>query len=375
MGHFGYFEAGAIGLLQGVAELFPVSSLGHAVLLPAVIGGSWRRDLNVSAPESPYLAFIVAIHVATALALIVYFRRDWVRIVRGLLVSIRDRRIETSEARLAWLLIIATIPVGIAGLALEHLFRTTLGKPVPAAAFLVVNGVILLAGERLRRREAVPGAAGGTGFRPGGGLVAPAGLPLQSPSPAPTGLPAPTGVPATTGLPAATAEDTMPVVITPTLARPAPGRVPPVVEDPAEDAADAEARASDERLAGLSVRDALIIGGAQIAALAPGISRSGSSLIGGLVRGLSHADAARFAFLLATPVILAAGLLKLPDLAGPLGAGVRGQTVVGAVLAGLAAYISVRFLSYWFETRTVRPFAVYSLVVGALCLVRFGLFG
>jgi undecaprenyl-diphosphatase len=148
-----------------------------------------------------------------------------------------------------------------------------------------------------------------------------------------------------------------------------------VVEDPAEDAADAEARASDERLAGLSVRDALIIGGAQIAALAPGISRSGSSLIGGLVRGLSHADAARFAFLLATPVILAAGLLKLPDLAGPLGAGVRGQTVVGAVLAGLAAYISVRFLSYWFETRTVRPFAVYSLVVGALCLVRFGLFG
>jgi undecaprenyl-diphosphatase len=119
----------------------------------------------------------------------------------------------------------------------------------------------------------------------------------------------------------------------------------------------------------------MLVGSAQILALLPGISRSGVSMVAGLVRGLSHEDAARLSFLLATPVILAAGVLKLPDLAGPLGAGVRGQTVVGAVLAGLAAYISVRFLSYWFETRTVRPFAVYSLVVGALCLVRFGLFG
>jgi undecaprenyl-diphosphatase len=337
MGHFGFVEAGVIGVLQGVTELFPVSSLGHAVLLPAVIGGSWGRDLNVSSSESPYLAFIVAIHVATALALIVFFRRDWVRIVRGLFTSIRDRRIETVDARLAWLLIIATIPVGIAGLLLEHLFRTTLGHPVPAAAFLMLNGLVLLTGERLRRRGEADRTAVST-------------TPID--------------------------EDTMPVTIFPAVASPTAVLAADVAAAPARVGAGTRADlTSDQRLAGLSVRDVLIVGGAQIAALAPGISRSGSSMIGGLLRGLSHTDAARFAFLLATPVILAAGLLKLPDLFGPLGAGVRGQTLFGAALAGCASYVSVRFLSRWFETRTVTPFAIYSLIAGGLCLLRFGLFG
>lgn len=141
-----YPEAVVVGLVQGVTELFPVSSLGHSVLLPALLGGRWAEDLNVSTPESPYLAFIVGLHVATALALLVFFRADWVRIVRGFLSSVRDRSVVTAEQRLAWLVVLATIPVGVLGLALEHTFRTVLGKPTPAAAFLVANGVLLLLG-------------------------------------------------------------------------------------------------------------------------------------------------------------------------------------------------------------------------------------
>ncbi len=129
--HLSWLEAGVVGAMQGVAELFPVSSLGHSVLLPAWVGGSWARDLNVSAPESPYLAFIVGLHVATAIALIVYFWRDWVRIVRGLVTSIVRREVADADQRLAWLLILATIPVGLVGLFAEHWFRTTLAKPTP----------------------------------------------------------------------------------------------------------------------------------------------------------------------------------------------------------------------------------------------------
>src|SRR5690349_22861546 len=114
-----YLEAVVVGAFQGVTELFPVSSLGHSVLVPALIGGRWAQDLNVSAPESPYLAFVVGLHVATALALVIFFWRDWVRIVRGFLTSLRDRRVVEPDQRLAWLLILATIPVGITGLLLE----------------------------------------------------------------------------------------------------------------------------------------------------------------------------------------------------------------------------------------------------------------
>jgi len=298
-----YPEAIVVGLVQGVTELFPVSSLGHSVLLPALLGGRWAADLNVSAPESPYLAFIVGLHVATAIALLVFFRADWVRIVRGFLTSVRDRSVSTSEQRLAWLIVLATIPVGVIGLLLEHTFRTVLGKPLPAAAFLFANGLILLAGERLRRR---------------------------APDPAPQKV-------AVVG-----------------------GRAPTLA--PSE--VDAGV-AADRRLAGVGTRTALFIGAAQVLALLPGISRSGSAMVAGLVRGLDHEDAARFSFLLATPVILAAGVLKLPDLAGPLGAGIRGQVLAGSVVSGLAAYASVRWLTRWFSTRTLTPFAVYSLLAGA----------
>jgi undecaprenyl-diphosphatase len=352
MSHFGYVEAGVIGLLQGVTELFPVSSLGHSVLLPALIGGSWARDLNVSTPESPYLAFIVALHVATAIALIVYFWRDWVRIVGGLLTSIRDRRVETPDQRLAWLLVLATIPVGICGLLLEHTFRTVLGKPTPAAAFLFVNGLVLFGAEQLRRRS-VDGPPARPRHR------APASVTRSAAVVGSASMAGSTAVAGSTALDAAPAGGR-----SPSAGRSPAGPVPAVDPDVA----------ADRRLSGLRVVDALTIGGAQIAALAPGISRSGVTMASGLLRGLSHEDAARFAFLLATPVILAAGLLKIPDLMGPLGDGVRGQAAFGAVMSGLAAYGSVRFLSRWFETRTLTPFACYCLVAGGLCFIRFAIF-
>src|SRR5213082_1275468 len=146
-----YLQAIVIGLLQGVTELFPISSLGHSVLLPAWFG--WDKLVTAqSADESFYLAFVVALHVATALALLVYFREDWARIIRGFLRTLRTRRIETSDERMAWLLIVATVPVGITGLLLEHTLRTLFAKPLSAAIFLTVNGLILLGGERVRRR-------------------------------------------------------------------------------------------------------------------------------------------------------------------------------------------------------------------------------
>jgi undecaprenyl-diphosphatase len=319
--HLTWLEALVIGALQGVAELFPVSSLGHSILVPALVGGAWARDLDVSAPESPYLAFVVGLHVATALALIVYFRRDWVRILRGLGTSIARREVADPDQRLAWLLVLATVPVGIAGLALEHVFRVYLSKPVPTAAFLALNGVVLLVGDHLRRRADASADA------------------------------------------SADAADT---AVLPAVA-PAGARVAAVRTDAAV--------AADRRLALLPVGRAVLIGAAQIAALAPGISRSGSAMVAGLVKGLSPADAARFSFLLATPVILAAGMLKLPDLAGPLGDGIRPQILVGSLLSGIGAYLSVRFLTRWFETRSVRPFAVYCIVAGLGCLAWFGLHG
>jgi undecaprenyl-diphosphatase len=308
-----WFEAIVIGGLQGVAELFPVSSLGHSILLPAVIGGSWARDLDVSAPESPYLAFIVGLHVATALALLVYFRRDWVRIVRGLVTSIVRREVADADQRLAWLLVLATIPVGVAGLLLEHTFRVYLSKPIPTALFLIANGVVLMVAERLRRRARTERPD------PDGGPTTPIGTTL-------------------------------------------------VRSDATQRTLEQE---SDRRLAGLPVRRAVVIGASQIAALAPGISRSGAAMATGLLRGLSHADAARFSFLLATPVILAAGVLKLGDLAGPLGDGIRPQILVGSLLSFVGAYLSVRFLSRYFENRSLRPFGIYCIVAGAACLVWF----
>nr|WP_218890732.1 undecaprenyl-diphosphate phosphatase [Actinomycetospora corticicola] len=329
-----WLEAAVIGALQGVAELFPVSSLGHSILLPAVLGGSWARDLDVTAKDSPYLAFVVGLHVATALAMIVYFWRDWVRILTGLVTSVRDRRVENDDQRLAWMLVLATIPVGLAGLVLDQLFRTLLAKPVPTAAFLVANGLLLIAVEELARRRA--GAAGSAGAAGPAGATGPGAGAVDAPT---VRLDAPTQV--LRGSRVATATT------------------------PEEQA--------DARLARLPLLTAVLIGAAQILALLPGISRSGATIGSGLLSKLSHEDAARFAFLLATPVILAAGVLKLPELFGPAGDGIRGQVLLGSVLSGVGAYVSVRFLTRYFEHRSMRPFGVYCIVAGAACLAWFTL--
>jgi undecaprenyl-diphosphatase len=292
--HLSYVEAVVVGAFQGVTELFPVSSLGHAVLVPALVGGQWAQDLNVSTPGSPYLAFIVGLHVATAAALLVFFWRDWLRIVAGFVSSLRHRRIQTPDERLAWLIIVGTIPVGLAGVALEHLFRTTLGRPTPAAAFLLLNGIALYVGEVLRRR------------------------------------------------------------------------VSPAHDEEHSDHSD---QAIDDRLAQLPMSRGVLIGASQILALLPGISRSGIAMVAGLWRGLSHEDAARFSFLLATPIILAAGVYKIPDLFGPGGTGIHGQVLAGSVASFVCAYLAVRYLTRYFQTRTLTPFAIYCAAAGSASLV------
>lgn len=283
-----------MGAIQGISELFPVSSLGHSVLIPALIGGQWARDLNVSAPSSPYLAFIVGLHVATALALVLFFWRDWLRLIGGLVTSIRFRRVSTTPEKMVWLLILATIPVGIAGLLLEHLFRTVLGRPLPAAAFLVLNGVVLFMGEGLRRRRA-------------GAEVAENGLALEP-------------------------DDVV---------------------------------ADDLAISRISTSRGVMIGAAQVLALLPGISRSGIVMVAGMAASLTHREAARFSFLLATPVILAAGVLKVPDLLGPLGQGIHGPILAGSAASFVGALLAVAFLDRYFRTRTLIPFAVYCVLAGA----------
>jgi undecaprenyl-diphosphatase len=296
-----YLQAVVIGLLQGVTELFPVSSLGHSVLVPAWLGGSWADLVTQgdagNSEGSHYLTFIVALHVATAIALLVFYAKDWVRIIGAFLTSVRTRRIETSSQRLAWLIVAATVPVGITGLALEHPLRTLFAKPLAAAIFLTVNGLILAGGEVLRRRAV---AATKQGHTSGGVAVG-----------------------------------------------------------------------TRRTLDNLEYKEAGVIGLFQTLALLAGISRSGITMVGGLLRGLDHEDAAKFSFLLATPVILAAGVLKLPTLAGPGGDGILGQILLGAVVAGLAAYASVRFLTRYFATRTLLPFAIYCLMAGIASVIRF----
>jgi len=303
-----YLQASVMGLVQGVTELFPVSSLGQAVVLPTLLG--WDSLARAQAqPESFFLAFLVGLHVATAIALLIYFRSEWGRIIAGFFRTVdaaaNERRapwpvIRSADERMAWLLVVATIPAGITGVAFEHAFRVVFSKPLFAAVFLIVNGVILAVGELVRRRSEVRAVASAHGTYEG---------------------------------------------------------------------------TDERRLETLEFREAAIIGVAQVLALIAGISRSGITMVAGLVRGLNHQDAARFSFLLATPIILAAGLYKLPDLFGPLGNGIRAQVLVGSVVAGVVAYLSVRFLMRYFETRTLTPFAVVCLIEGVACTIGFAVTG
>jgi len=229
--------------------------------------------------------------------LFVYFWRDWFEIIGDLIRSARRREVVSPAARLGLLLIVATIPAGLIGVLFEHELRVVFAKPFAAAAFLTVNGAILLGGEAIRRRPRVRALA---------------------------------------------ATD-------PQQVNPEPGR----------------------RVESLSFGEAIFVGVAQVGALFAGISRSGITIVAGLVRGLDHEDAARFAFLLATPIIFAAGVYKLPDLFGKLGDGVRMQSLVGAIFAAAGAYVSTRFLVRFFRTQTLWPFGVYCLVAGIACMIRF----
>ena len=276
-----YFQAILLGLLQGFSELFPISSLGHSVILPQLLG--W----NIHQNDPYFITFLIATHLATAIVLFIFFFRDWMRIFAGMWRSLVDRQIapDNHDAKLGWLLVVGTVPAGLLGLLFQDSLRTVFASAQSAAFFLMLNGVMLYGAERLRRRA-------------------------------------------------------------------------PVVET-------SDPLASDERISGeTSYRDAVGIGAAQAIALIPGFSRSGASMAGGLLTGLSNEDAARFSFLLATPIIGAAALLKLPDLFGATGDGVRGQALAASLCSALTAWFSVRFLVKYFETNRLTPFAIYCFVAG-----------
>ncbi len=268
------WQAIVLGALQGVTELFPISSLGHSVVLPAVL----RWDLDEADPA--FLSFLVATHLATALVLFAFFAPQWLAIIAGLLRSLRDREIAADdiEARLGWLIVLATVPAGLLGVLFQDRVQALLATPRTAAGLLTVNGAALLFIEVLRRRAMRP-------------------------------------------------EPTWPL-------RFGWGR-------------------------------AIAVGIAQSLALLPGISRTGATMGGGLLAGLSHFDAARFAFLMATPIIGAAAVLKLPELFLRASGATIGTTIVGMAAAAIAAYLSVRYLDRYFRTRTLIPFGTYCLVAGA----------
>lgn len=314
--HITFLQAIILGLIQGIFELFPLSSLGHTVLIPSWIGGSWATLVRQeSRSESPYLAFIVGLHLANAVALLLFYIKEWARLIHGFIRSLVRRRIETDSERLAWLIVVATVPVGLIGLAFEHAFRTLFAKPLGAAVFLTVNGGILFAGEWFRRRSR------------GADDVAEPDEEDQSPS----------------GM----------------------QRFRTVTID---------AVAERELATQISLWSAIWIGTSQALALLAGISREGVAMVGGLYRGLSNENAMRFAFLLSTPVIFAAGVLKVPDLLGHLGDGIRGQVLAGSAAAVVASLAAIVFLTRYFKTRTLVPFAVYSLIFGLASVVRFGAF-
>ena len=333
--HITYFQAIIIGVIQGFFELFPLSSLGHTVLIPSWIGGNWATLVRQeSQSESSYLAFIVGLHLANAVALLFFYLREWAKIISSFFRTLVRRHIDTDTERLAWLIVIATVPVGIIGLVFEHEFRVLFAKPVAAAVFLMCNGLILGAGEWYRRRTQ------------GRADAAVAASPATTTNELSKGAASSSTGTGGKGFAARFRDDRM------------------VAFD--EDA--------EHQLAGIGFLNSLWIGASQSLALFAGISREGVVMVGGLFRGLNNENAMRFAFLLSTPVIFAAGALKLPDLLGSLGHDIRGQVVVGSIAAVVGSLLAIVFLSRYFKTRTLLPFAIYSLLFGFASLLRFGLF-
>jgi undecaprenyl-diphosphatase len=315
----GLIQAIIISLLQGISELFPISSLGHAVLVPKLL--HWNLD-----EQSPnWLAFLVALHIGTAAALLIYFRNEWIGVIRAFVSSIRRGQMgQDHDERLAWMVVLGTIPAGLVGFALEHPLRSLFASPYIAASALIVNGLIMYIGERLlqRRERALPVAATVYSGR----------------------------VSTNTAL----------------IAHPQARNTASAL-----DRLDRIERYRD--ITELSWRDAAVVGFAQIGALIPGISRSGVTMVAGLAAGLTHEAAARYAFLLATPIIGAAGLLELPNLFSPGGRSVLSDALVGLILAGVAAYLSVRFLMHYFEFGRLHPFAYYCWAAGIFSLAVLSL--
>jgi len=280
-----YFQSIVTGILQGISELFPISSLGHSVLVPAWIGGSWERFLsNETSGESPYLLMIIALHVASSLTLIWFFRERWIALIKAFLTSLNKRSGFDASERLIWKILLATIPVGVLGILFQDQVGDLFSDPFAVGAFLFLNGALLAGIEIFKKYQ---------------------------------------------------------------IKRELP---------------DSEEIGNGQ---------ALLIGVAQSAALFPGISRFGITMSAGLARGLSHSAASDFAFLIATPVIFGAGLLKLPKLFDPEISHIIGQVIVGAIVSAICTYISIAFLVKWFKTHTLYPFAIYCLIVGALSIWRF----
>lgn len=277
-----YLQAIILGVLQGISELFPISSLGHSIVLPALLGWGINRNADY------FLTFLVATHFATATVLFLFYWRDWMRIISGILRSLRTRQLKADvDAQLGWLLVLGTVPAGLVGLLFQKQVEKLFISPVYVALFLALNGGLLYLAELLRRRA-----------KGGGGIV------------------------------------------------------------------DADRRITAE----LSWWQSVKVGTMQILALLPGFSRTGSTIAGGLMVGLAHEDALRFSFLLATPIIGAAAALKLPALFASGGTAAIGTSMAGAACAAVAAYFSVKFLTRYFKTRTLTPFAIYCFLAGLASL-------
>lgn len=294
-----YLQAIILGLLQGVTELFPVSSLGHSVLIANLF--EWDRGSHSLTDSTAFINLLVMMHVATAIALIIFYRKEWVRIVRGFFRSFKAKNLTVdSDAKLAWLLIAATIPAGLIGLVFEHKLREVFATAFFAIVFIIINGIMLIKGDKLVSKAE--------------------------------------------------------------LNRPRQRK--------ATEAADELSVAKTTRVVSdhLTFGRAMLIGVAQIGALFAGISRSGITMLAGLKSGLTHQDAARFSFLLATPIILAAGLYKLPQVLTSHDK-ILGPILVGSALSGIAAYLSVRFLDKYFRGKSLRPFGWYCIGFGVFMLV------
>ena len=288
-------QAVVLSLLQGVTELFPISSLGHTVILPGLLGWGNLETSTGCGGENCFLPFITSLHLGTSIALMIYFWRDWFQVGRTLVVSIRDGEVRKGTNEwVSWLIIIGSVPAGLLGVFLETPLKKVFASPLLAATFLIVNGSVLFAGEQLRRRSE-------------------AKLAYISPK---------------------------------------------------------EREVYFRPLTALSWKQALIVGVAQSVALITGFSRSGSTIVAGLGVRLTHEDAARFSFLLGTPIIFAAGAVEVPLLFGQ-----PPHTLllifIGMVLSGVAAYLSTKFLMKYFERGRLDPFAYYCWGAGLVSLIIF----